>query len=74
VTHPAIEPLPGTERLGVPAHLMDGAPGDHYVMKVVGDRMAEAWRYSDNNLPIGYRVYAWREIPPAPPRRPPCAP
>jgi len=53
---------------------MDGAPGDHYVMKVVGDRMAEAWRYSDNNLPIGYRVYAWREIPPAPPRRPPCAP
>lgn len=37
--HPAIEPLSG-ERLGVPAHLLQGRPGDHYVLRVVGDSMA----------------------------------
>lgn len=35
---PPIEPLSG-ERLGVPAHLLQGRPGDHFVLRVVGDSM-----------------------------------
>lgn len=36
---PAIEPL-SSERLGVPAHLLQGKAEDHFVLVVVGDSMA----------------------------------
>jgi repressor LexA len=37
----AFEVLSGSERIGVPSHLLDGRPGDHYVLRVVGDSMLE---------------------------------
>lgn len=37
---PPIEKLPGSERVTVPGHLMRGS-GDHYVLRVVGDLMAD---------------------------------
>jgi repressor LexA len=36
----AIEPLDGG-RIDVPAHLLRGRPGDHYVLRMVGDSMVE---------------------------------
>jgi repressor LexA len=36
-----IEALAGSERVAVPGHLMSGRPGDHYVLRVVGDSMIE---------------------------------
>ncbi len=40
-----IEALSGNERLGVPAHLLTGRPGDHYVLRVVGESMVEEGIY-----------------------------
>lgn len=40
MTHPAIEPVAG-QRLGVPAHILQGGRDDHYVLRVVGDSMAD---------------------------------
>lgn len=37
---PPIEKLDGSERVTVPGHLMRNS-GDHYVLRVVGDLMAE---------------------------------
>lgn len=34
-----IEAVSGHERVAVPGHLMSGRPGDHYVLRVVGDSM-----------------------------------
>jgi repressor LexA len=36
-----IEALAGSERVAVPGHLLSGKPGDHYVLRVVGDSMIE---------------------------------
>jgi repressor LexA len=36
-----IEALAGSERVAVPGHLLSGRPGDHYVLRVVGDSMIE---------------------------------
>lgn len=36
-----IEPLHGNDRVTVPAHLLSPRGGDHYVLRVVGDSMAE---------------------------------
>jgi repressor LexA len=36
-----IEALAGNERVAVPGHLLSGKPGDHYVLRVVGDSMIE---------------------------------
>jgi repressor LexA len=37
-----IERLPGNERVTVPGFLLGAGRGDHYVLKVVGDSMADA--------------------------------
>src|SRR5436305_8930617 len=36
-----IEAVAGSERVAVPGHLLSGRPGDHYVLRVVGDSMIE---------------------------------
>ncbi len=36
-----IEVVAGNETVGVPQHLLDGRPGEHYVLKVVGDSMID---------------------------------
>jgi len=36
-----IEALNGNERLNVPGHLVTGKPGDHYVLRVVGESMID---------------------------------
>ena len=36
-----IEALTSNERVAVPGHLLSGRPGDHYVLRVVGDSMIE---------------------------------
>lgn len=36
-----IERLSGNERVTVPSHLLDRRGGDHYVLRVVGDSMAD---------------------------------
>ena len=40
-----IEALSGSERVAVPGHLLSGRPGDHYVLRVVGDSMIEEGIY-----------------------------
>jgi repressor LexA len=36
-----IDALPGNDVVGVPEHLLDGRPTEHYVLRVVGDSMVE---------------------------------
>ena len=36
-----IEAVAGSERVAVPGHLLSGRPGDHYVLRVVGESMIE---------------------------------
>ncbi|MEE8138186.1 MAG: transcriptional repressor LexA [Thermoanaerobaculia bacterium] len=36
-----IEAVAGDETVGVPQHLLNGRPGEHYVLKVVGDSMID---------------------------------
>src|SRR4051812_14154930 len=40
-----IEAMSGSERVAVPGHLLSGKPGDHYVLRVVGDSMIEEGIY-----------------------------
>jgi repressor LexA len=36
-----IEAVSGNERVAVPGHLLSGRPGDHYVLRVVGESMID---------------------------------
>jgi len=50
---PPIEPVTGAaERLSVPGHLLTGSAAEHYVLRVVGDSMAEEGIYDGDYVVV----------------------